>query len=60
MTKPKREKEPLREPRGITMPPNEYQPSKAELEAEYDMPGADTETVSRAFFRPYHTKTEEC
>ena len=40
------------------MPPCEYQPSKAELEAEHDMPGA--ETVQRAFFRPYHVKTEEC
>ena len=41
------------------MPASEYQPSKAELEAEYDMPGADPETVRRAFFRPYYLKTEE-
>ena len=53
MPKPKHDKEPLPEPRTITMPPSEYQPSKTELEAEHDMPGADPETVRRAFFQPY-------
>ena len=60
MPKPKREKEPLPEPRTIATPPCEYRPSKAELEAGHDMPGADAETVRRAFFRPCHVKTEEC
>ena len=60
MTKDKHEKEPLPEPRTITMPPCDYQPSKAEKEAEYDMPEASTETVRRAFFRPFHVKPEEC
>ena len=32
--------------------PSDYQPSKAETEEEIDMPGADLETVRRAFFRP--------
>ena len=31
--------------------PSDYQPSKAETEEEIDMPGADLETVRRAFFR---------
>lgn len=29
-----------------------HQPRKAEMEEEIDMPGADLETVRRAFFRP--------
>ena len=34
------------------MPPRSYQPSRAELREEYDMPGADMETVRDAFFAP--------
>ncbi len=29
-----------------------YQPSKAEMEQEYDMPRADMECLRGAFFRP--------
>ena len=29
-----------------------YQPTKAEMEEEFDMPGADDETLCRAFFTP--------
>lgn len=43
-------------PRTITLPPRDYQPSKAELEAEVNMPGADLETVRKAFFRPLKVK----
>ena len=32
-------------------PPRDYQPTKAETEREYDMPGADIVTVRNAFFR---------
>jgi hypothetical protein len=39
-------------PREITLPPRTYQPSRAELREEFDMPGASMETVRRAFFRP--------
>ena len=39
-------------PREIEIPPDDYEPTKAELEEEFDMPGADMETVRRAFFRP--------
>ena len=39
-------------PREIEIPPSDYKPTKAELEEEFDMPGADMETVRRAFFRP--------
>ena len=49
--KPSKRRE-LPVPREIDMPPRDYQPSKAEREEECDMPGADLETVRRAFFRP--------
>ena len=42
----------------IDMPPRDYQPSKAEQEREYDMPGADLATVHRAFFRPIRVRKE--
>ena len=35
----------------ITLPPRDYQPTKAESEREIDMPGADIVTVRSAFFR---------
>ena len=42
----------MTEKRKLTLPPRDYQPSKAELEEEYDMPGADIDTLRKAFFRP--------
>ena len=42
--------------REIDMPPRDYQPTKAETEREYDMPGADIVTVRRAFFRPVRVR----
>ena len=37
--------------------PRDCQPSKAELEEEYDMPGASMEALRDAFFKPL--KSEE-
>ena len=42
---------PIPEEREITLPPRDFQPTKAESEKEYDMPGADIVTVRSAFFR---------
>ena len=40
-------------PKEITLPSRkDYQPSKAEMEKEFDMPEADIETVRKAFFQP--------
>ncbi|MCY3628342.1 MAG: hypothetical protein OXG88_12000 [Gammaproteobacteria bacterium] len=36
----------------IKLPPQDYQPSKAEMEKEYDMPGAKIGEVRKAFFSP--------
>ena len=55
--KPRRPKD-IPEEREITLPPREYQPTKAETEQEYDMPGADIVTVRNAFFRRVKVKEE--
>ena len=40
-------------PREITLPSRkDYQPLRAELREEFDMPEADIETVRKAFFQP--------
>ena len=46
------------EERDITLPPRDYQPTKAESEKEYDMPGADIVTVRSAFFRRVKVREE--
>ena len=48
----------LLEEREITLPPRDYQPTKAESNQEYDMPGADIVTVRNAFFRRIRVREE--
>ena len=36
----------------LELPPRDYQPSAAELREKIDMPGADMDTLRRAFFQP--------
>ena len=55
--KPRRPKN-IPEEREITLPPRDYQPTKAESDQEYDMPGADIVTVRSAFFRRVKVKEE--
>ena len=43
-------------PKKIVLPPKGYQPNKAELEKEYDMPGADDETLRRTIFNTKVTR----
>ena len=47
------------EEREITLPPRDYQPTKAETEKEVDMPGADIVTVRKAFFRRVKVREEK-
>ena len=47
-----RKRQPLPMPVTITLPDNTFQPRKADMEREYDMPGASLEQIRRAFFRP--------
>lgn len=47
------------EPRTLPLPPPGYQPSKAELEEEIDMPGLSDEEVRETFFRPFRFEREQ-
>lgn len=47
------------EPRTLPLPPPGYQPSKAEIEEEFDMPGLTDEQVRETFFRPFRFKRKE-
>ena len=57
-TKRRRPKD-IPEEREITLPPRDYQPTKAETEQEYDMPGADIVTVRKALFRRVKVREEK-
>lgn len=39
-------------PRTVTLKPTDYQPSKAELEEEIDMPSMSDDEIRRVFFQP--------
>ena len=56
--KPSKPKKPKRTPITITLPPRNYQPSKAEKEQTVDMPGASLKTVASAFFQPVKVKVK--
>ena len=45
--------------RTITLPPNTYQPPKAEREREHDMPGAPLKQMRSAFFRPINVRRKD-
>ena len=51
-------KHPLPEARTITLPNKDFQPRKADMEAECDMPGASLDTIRSAFFRPFNVERE--
>jgi len=53
------EKEPIPEPRTITLPPSDFQPGKADMEAAYDMPGASMDVIRSAVFRPFRIRRED-
>ena len=55
----KRRRKKLPEPGTITLPPKDFQPSKAEMERAYDMPGASKKTLQRAIFRPFNTRRKD-
>ena len=59
MTKRKRPKRKIPERTTIKLPPSEYQPSKAEMDKEYNMPKAGKRTLRKAFFRPFDVVEED-
>ncbi len=52
-------KHPLPEARTITLPGADFQPSKADMEAEYDMLGASLDAIRSAIFRPFNIERED-
>jgi len=58
MPEKEKSKQPLPEPGTLTLPAKDFQPSKADMEAEYDMPGASVETIRSRVFRPFNIKRE--
>lgn len=53
-----RERQPLPKPVTITLPDNRFQPRKADMDKEYDMPGASVERIRQAFSRPVIVRRE--
>ena len=52
-TKPKAK---LPKPVEVNMKPSSYQPTKAEMEEEFDMPGWSLDQVRETFMRPFVAK----
>ena len=52
MKRENREPQSIPEPRAVEMNPPDYQPSKAEMEEEFDMRGLSESEAFEAFFRP--------
>ena len=57
--KAERPPQPVPEPRAVKVRPRDYQPSKAELEEEIDMPGMSVKRMREAFFRPFRFESSE-
>ncbi|MCY3672105.1 MAG: hypothetical protein OXH14_13665 [Alphaproteobacteria bacterium] len=51
-------KHPLPEPRDLPLPAKDFQPSKADMEEAYDMPGASMEAIRSAVFRPFNIRRD--
>ena len=45
--------QPVPEPATLELAPTDYQPTKAELEEEFDMPGMSMDEVRQVFRRPF-------
>lgn len=52
-TAAKRKPKSISAARSVTVKPSNYQPSRAELREEIDMPKMSLTKVRRAFFRPF-------
>ncbi len=51
-------KTPIPNPKPLTDKDSQYQPSKAGLEEEFDMPAMSEEELREAFMRPFEVETE--
>lgn len=57
-TRENRAPQAIPEPRPVEMKPTEHQPSKAEMEEMFDMPGLSESEAFEAFFRPIRAVEE--
>ena len=53
MSKSRPKRHTSQEPTAVRLPRPDYQPSKAELEEEFDMPGLSREEARERFLRPF-------
>ena len=51
--------QPIPELTPLELAPTDYQPSEAELEEEFDMPGMSLDEIRATFFRPFRVLREE-
>lgn len=56
--KPTRKTKAIPPARAVKIPPANYQPSRAELREEMDMPRLSLAKVRKAFFRPFRFETK--
>ncbi|MDE0694552.1 MAG: hypothetical protein OXH76_01805 [Boseongicola sp.] len=49
----------LQDPVEVTLKPASYQPSKADMEEEFDMPEISLDEIRSAFFRPFTFRYED-
>ena len=54
-----RERQEISEPVTITLLGTDFQPSKADMEEEFDMPGMSLDEIRAMFFRPFRVLREE-
>ena len=47
------------EPEAMTLPPKDYQPPKAKLEEEINMPDLSVKRIRAAFFRPLRLQRDK-
>ena len=48
----------IHKPVELDVKPCDYQPSKADMEEEIDMPGMSIDQIRKAFFRPFRPKQD--
>ena len=56
--KPTRSPQTIPKPRTMRIPKSDYQPSRAELREEIDMPKLSLKRARQAFFRPFRFESE--
>ena len=49
----------LQKPRTITLPGKDFQPNKADMAQEYDMPEVSLRKIRNAFFRPLNIRRDD-